>query len=64
MSLTAPRAPKLIESARSARPRIDRPLSEASRQSQEVPPSSAAMNERRPRPRKRRVSADQIDFGF
>ncbi|MNK15996.1 Prophage CP4-57 regulatory protein (AlpA) [compost metagenome] len=64
MSLTAPRAPKLIESARSARPGIDRPLSEASRQSQEVPPSSAAMNERRPRPRKRRVSADQIDFGF
>lgn len=28
MSLTAPRAPKLIESARSARPGIDRPLSE------------------------------------
>lgn len=64
MSLTAPRAPKLIESARSARPGIDRPLSEVSRQSQEVPPSSAAMSERRPRPRKRHVSADQIDFGF
>lgn len=44
MSLTAPRAPKLIESARSARPGIDRPLSEVSRQSQEVPPSSAAMS--------------------
>ena len=63
-SLMAPRAPKLIETARSSRPGNDQTSPESSGETPAAPPMSAVRTEIRPRARKRHVSADQIDFGF